>query len=98
MSDVQRVHKSRDRSQAVRSGDAEPSAPARAPAAPAWLAAPTGAPLALGGVQRKVAIGASNDTYERQAEQAANRVASGGRIAPGSISNIAPGAIGQRQS
>ncbi|WP_185827223.1 DUF4157 domain-containing protein [Edaphobacter aggregans] len=49
-------------------------------------------------MQRKVAIGASNDAYERQADQVANRVASGGRIAPGSISSIAPGALGQRQS
>ncbi|HYM79376.1 MAG TPA: DUF4157 domain-containing protein [Candidatus Dormibacteraeota bacterium] len=52
-------------------------------------------------MQRKVAIGASNDVYERQADQVANRVAGGGTVPQGSISPIAPApasSVGQREA
>ena len=103
MAEAQRAHKPRERSQASKSGGPEPPArtPVAAPPAPAWLGAPAAAPFALGGVQRKVAIGESNDAYERQADQVAGRVVGGGRVPPGSISPIAPASLGasaQRES
>ncbi|MGB6744722.1 MAG: hypothetical protein WBE38_13845, partial [Terracidiphilus sp.] len=95
MAEGQRVHKPRERSQASKSGGPGPSAhTAAAPPAPAWLAAPAPAPFALSGVQRKVAIGESNDAYERQADQVADRVVGGGRVPAGSISPIAPASLG----
>jgi hypothetical protein len=96
MADGQRTHKPRERSQASKSDGPSPPAqvPAAAPAAPAWMAAPAAAPFSLGGVQRKVAIGESNDAYERQADQVAGRVVSGGNVPPGSISPIAPASLG----
>ena len=103
MAEAQRAHKPRERSQTTRSGGPEPSArtPAAATPAPAWLGAPAATPFSLGGVQRKVAIGESNDAYERQADQVASRVVGGGRVPPGSISPIAPASLGaspQRES
>jgi Domain of unknown function (DUF4157) len=94
MPHLQRAHKPRDKSQTAKSEGRESSAPAAPVAATAWLAAPAPAPFSLGGVQRKVAIGESNDAYERQADQVANRVVSGGRVPPGSISPIAPASVG----
>jgi len=97
----QRLPKSRGKAAPGKS-DA-PESPAHVPAGPAapvWLAAPAPAPFALGGVQRKVAIGASNDAYEREADHVASRVGGGGRVAPGSISSISPPApapVSQRQ-
>lgn len=106
MSETKRVKKSPEQSRSARAEPSEPIAPARANAAPApaWAAGPVGAPFSLGGggaVQRKVAIGASNDVYERQADHVAGRVAGGGTVAPGSISPIAPASVssvGQRQA
>jgi hypothetical protein len=103
MAEGQRTHKPRERSQAPKSGGPGASAPVPAAAspAPAWLAAPSAAPFSLGGAQRKVAIGESNDAYERQADQVAGRVVSGARVPPGSISPIAPASLGaaaQRES
>ncbi len=103
MAEGQRIHKPRERSLAAKSGRGGTPAhvPAAAPPAPAWLGAPAPAPFSLGGVQRKVAIGESNDAYERQADQVAAHVAGGGRVPAGSITTIAPAALGataQRES
>jgi hypothetical protein len=69
--------------------------PSTAPATqPAWATPVTGAsPFPLAGVQRKVTIGAPDDTYEREAESVASRVASGHAVAPEQISPIT-GALG----
>jgi Domain of unknown function (DUF4157) len=106
MGETQRLKKSSEKSRSSRADHCEADAPARANAPPApasaW-AGPVGAPFTLGGgaVQRKVAIGASNDVYERQADQVANRVAGGGTVPQGSISPIAPASassVGQRET
>lgn len=103
MAEAQRLHKPRTRTNSAEGdGHEGPSrTPAHAPAGPTWAAAAPAAPFALGGVQRKVAIGASNDIYEREANSVAGRVASGQRIAPGAISSISPASlnpVGQRQA
>jgi len=104
MAESQRLHKPRSRTAALKAGERESSAPAHTPAAPAgtaWAAVAPLAPFSLGGIQRKVAIGASNDPYEREADSVAGRVVGGQRIAPGTISSISPAAlnpVGQRQS
>ncbi len=102
MGEVQRLHKPRGRTEAPQLDGHENSAhsSARAPAGPAWASSAPGAPFALGGVQRKVPIGASNDVYEREADSVASRVAGGQRVAPGAISSISPASlnpVGQRQ-
>ena len=101
MGEVQRLSKSRDKSRAAPSAAAPEPARASSAHSPAWAASAMGAPFALGGVQRKVAIGAPNDAYERQADHVAGHVVGGGKVPPGSISTIAPASIGsaaQRQS
>jgi hypothetical protein len=103
MAEGQRLHKPRDRSQAAGPGGrtAPGHLPAAAPPAPAWLATPARAPFSLGGVQRKVAIGETNDAYERQADQVAGHVVGGGRVPAGMITPIAPASLGtaaQRES
>ncbi|MBZ5569174.1 MAG: DUF4157 domain-containing protein [Acidobacteriia bacterium] len=90
MSETQRLSKPKDKSHVAPPAAAAEPTRASVARSPAWASAPAGAPFALGGVQRKVAIGASNDAYERQADQVAGRVASGGTVPPGSISPIAP--------
>jgi hypothetical protein len=66
--------------------------------APAWLGPAPAAPFSLAGVQRKVAVGPTNDAYEQEADNVASSVAGGGRVAPGSISSISSGtnSVGQR--
>jgi hypothetical protein len=107
MGETQRLKRSPEKSHSSRADHSEADAPARANAPPspasAWAGGPVGAPFALGGgaVQRKVAIGASNDVYERQADHVANRVAGGGTVPQGSISPIAPAtasSVGQREA
>jgi hypothetical protein len=107
MAESQRLHKSRATSKDLHSGDSRTSAavsvpaPSHVPSSPAWASAPSAAPFSISGVQRKVAIGASNDPYEREADSVATRVAGGQRVPPGSISSISSAsfnAIGQRQS
>jgi uncharacterized protein DUF4157 len=76
-------------------------APAPAPApesVPGWSTGYAGTPFALGTVQRKVAIGEAHDPYEVEAERVSKVIASGGSIAPESISQIASGGppVGQR--
>ncbi len=68
--------------------------------APGWLGPAPAAPFSLAGVQRKVAVGPSNDAYEHEANNVASRVAGGGSVQPGSISPISPGgnSVGQRAS
>jgi len=72
-------------------------APPVAQRMPGWLRAPASTPFSLGGVQRKVQIGASNDPYERQADQVASHVSGGLRVPPGTISPIAPASLGAAQ-
>jgi hypothetical protein len=103
MGEVQRLHKSHGRAEAPPASAQQESAhaPARAPAGPSWASAAPAAPFALGGVQRKVAIGASNDAYEREADSVAGRVAGGQKVSPGAISSISPASlnpVGQRQA
>src|SRR5271165_4371095 len=102
-SEAQRLNKPHSRGPAPAPSSPEHSAPgtvSAGPPGPAWAAAPVGAPFGLAGVQRKVAIGESNDVYERQADQVASHVTSGRQVSPGMISPIsgAPGAVGQRQA
>src|SRR5206468_595392 len=63
-----------------------------------WGAGYGGAPFALGGVQRQVAIGQVNHPYEQEAERVASTIASGGTVAPESIMQIGSGGlpVGQR--
>ena len=104
MAESERAHKPRDSSRATKPPEKKASeqAPPVAQRMPSWLGAraPAGAQFPLGGVQRKVAIGASNDVYERQADQVASRVGGGQSVPPGIISPIAPVSLGaaQRQS
>src|SRR5713101_3912497 len=102
MGETQRLSKSRDKSHAAVTSAAAPE-PAHAPTARSSgrTSVPTGAPFSIHGVQRKVAVGASNDAYERQADHIAARVLGGGTLPPGSISPIAPASMGsaaQRQT
>jgi hypothetical protein len=104
MSEPQRA--TRARAKPERSGattptrDAAPAGPALAAPAPQWAASHVPAPFALGGVQRKVAIGPAGDAYEREADRVAADVASGRGVAPSAISPIgslpASPATGQR--
>ena len=48
---------------------------------------------ARGPVQTKVAVGDASDSYEREADSVAGRVASGVAVAPQSISRVAPGGL-----
>src|SRR5271165_3023812 len=102
-SEAQRLNKPRSAGPTPAPSSPEYSAPgtvSAGPPGPAWAAAPAGAPFGLAGLQRKVAIGESNDVYERQADQVASHVTSGRQVSPGMISPIsgALGAVGQRQA
>lgn len=81
-------------------------APANGPAPAPTAAQSTGAPLgafysagpvlSLGApVQRQVAIGKADDSYEREAANVAERVTAGKKLEPGDISKVEPGAIPQ---
>ena len=102
MAEADRAHKPRDSSKAAKPVQAKSLAhsPAVAQRTPAWLGAPAASPFSLGGVQRKVAIGESNDRYERQADHVASRVVGGQSVPAGTISPIAPASVGgaQRES
>jgi hypothetical protein len=100
MNRVSRAPKDRSKAEPDRSPAAAARAPIQPKAAPApgWSTGYAGAPFALGGVQRKVAIGQANDPYEQEAERVAQTIASGGSITPESISQIGSGGppVGQR--
>src|SRR5260221_4388295 len=50
-------------------------------------------PLKDGAAQTKVAVGAAGDPFEREADAVSNRVTSGERGQPSSISSVTPGAV-----
>ena len=97
MSESDRASRSRAKGKADGDRPRRSAAPVqRASTAPAWLGGTSGgAALGLGGVQRQVKVGENGDSFERQAESVAQRVASGGSVAPDSISQVASPA-GQR--
>ena len=103
MAESERARKTSDPAKAAKAAKPpEKKPPTEAPPVaqrmPSWPGTSVSAPFPLAGVQRKIQIGPSNDAYERQADQVANQVTGGGRVAPDSISSIAPAGIGQRQS
>src|SRR3954470_22804364 len=62
--------------------------PSAGPAGPAWAGQSAAGPLALGGVQRKVNVGQEGDSFEREAEHAGDKVASGGKVQMSSLSSV----------
>src|SRR5262245_30450203 len=64
---------------------------------PAYAAGHGSVPLAGGVAQTKVAIGAANDPFEREADSVADQVTAGASVAPDSISSVSAGALAQNQ-